>query len=181
MNIKELRLSQDLSQKDFSEKYKIPLGTLRRWEQGVTETPDYVLQLLVKDVTARPEQTQPIPQMDTAHLLRVVSVLNEMARLSRNGIYDVANASTTDFDIRLFYDSSKRNPDGSYAIVHKMSILSDHYTIVASSYYDRVICGYTGGVFIEEGYLPYVLFRLPEEPKTGIIIEDGRWFFETLE
>lgn len=46
MEIKELRKLTGLSQKQFSEKYGIPLPTIRHWEQGQRECPRYVLDLL---------------------------------------------------------------------------------------------------------------------------------------
>lgn len=46
MEIKELRKLTKLSQKQFSEKYGIPLPTIRHWEQGQRECPQYVIDLL---------------------------------------------------------------------------------------------------------------------------------------
>lgn len=42
-NIKDLRLTTNLTQKEFSEKFGISLSTLRKWEQGESRTPSYVL------------------------------------------------------------------------------------------------------------------------------------------
>lgn len=46
MTINEIRALANLSQAQFSEKYHIPLPTLRKWEQGKREPPDYVVELL---------------------------------------------------------------------------------------------------------------------------------------
>lgn len=46
MTPKEIRKLSGLSQPQFSEKYGIPLPTLRHWEQGQRECPKYVLDLL---------------------------------------------------------------------------------------------------------------------------------------
>ena len=46
MEIKEIRKLSELSQPQFSEKYNIPLPSLRHWEQGQRECPKYVLELL---------------------------------------------------------------------------------------------------------------------------------------
>lgn len=46
VEIKELRKLTKLSQKQFSEKYGIPLPTIRHWEQGQRECPQYVIDLL---------------------------------------------------------------------------------------------------------------------------------------
>lgn len=46
MEIKEIRALTGLSQSQFSERYEIPLPTLRHWERGDRECPKYVLDLL---------------------------------------------------------------------------------------------------------------------------------------
>lgn len=46
MTIKEIRALTNLSQPQFCEKYRIPLPTLRKWEQGKREPPDYVIEWL---------------------------------------------------------------------------------------------------------------------------------------
>lgn len=46
MRIKDIRNLTGLSQPKFSEKYNIPLPTLRHWERGDRECPQYVLDLL---------------------------------------------------------------------------------------------------------------------------------------
>lgn len=45
-SIKDLRLSTNLTQKEFSEKYGISLSTLRKWEQGESRTPLYIIHFL---------------------------------------------------------------------------------------------------------------------------------------
>lgn len=46
MEIKEIRKLTGLSQPQFSQKYNIPLPTLRHWERGDRECPQYVFELL---------------------------------------------------------------------------------------------------------------------------------------
>lgn len=46
MTIQEIRALTSLSQSQFCEKYHIPLPTLRKWEQGKREPPDYLVELL---------------------------------------------------------------------------------------------------------------------------------------
>ena len=48
---KEIRKLSELSQTQFSEKYSIPVQTLRHWEQGQRKCPEYVLLLLERAVT----------------------------------------------------------------------------------------------------------------------------------
>lgn len=46
MTIKEIRSLTRLTQKQFSEKYGIPLPTLRHWERGDRKCPQYTLDSL---------------------------------------------------------------------------------------------------------------------------------------
>lgn len=46
MNVKELREFTGLSQKAFSEKYKIPKRTIEDWEAERRTPPEYVINLL---------------------------------------------------------------------------------------------------------------------------------------
>lgn len=46
MTIQEIRALTNLSQPQFCEKYRIPLPTLRKWEQGKREPTDYLVELL---------------------------------------------------------------------------------------------------------------------------------------
>ena len=49
-HIRELRNKTGLTQKRFSEEYGIPLSTLRKWEQGESSPPEYVVALLARSV-----------------------------------------------------------------------------------------------------------------------------------
>ncbi len=44
--IREYREKLKLTQREFAEKFCIPVGTLRLWEQGRTVAPDYLIMLL---------------------------------------------------------------------------------------------------------------------------------------
>lgn len=46
MTVKEVRGKTGLSQSKFAEKYHIPAKTIRDWEQGRREPPDYLVELL---------------------------------------------------------------------------------------------------------------------------------------
>ncbi len=45
-SIRELRDATGLTQKAFAQHFRIPLSTLRKWEQGEASPPPYVLDLL---------------------------------------------------------------------------------------------------------------------------------------
>ena len=51
MDIKELRLLSGLSQRKFADKYSINFRTVQNWEQGVSETPPYVVEALFRLIT----------------------------------------------------------------------------------------------------------------------------------
>ena len=46
MNIKELRASIGMTQKEFSEYFDIPDKTIKNWEQGTRKTPGYLIKLI---------------------------------------------------------------------------------------------------------------------------------------
>ena len=56
MTIQEIRALTNLSQSQFCEKYHIPLPTLRKWEQGKREPPDYLVELLEFKVSIDTEE-----------------------------------------------------------------------------------------------------------------------------
>ena len=47
-SIKELRNSTGLTQREFAQKYQIPISTLRKWEQGEASPAKYVISLIAK-------------------------------------------------------------------------------------------------------------------------------------
>lgn len=46
LRVRAVRKITGLKQKDFAEKYHIPLTTFTQWEQGLRECPVYVIELL---------------------------------------------------------------------------------------------------------------------------------------
>jgi putative transcriptional regulator len=52
--IKTIRRALGMTQEEFAERYLIPLGTLRDWEQGRTE-PDQAAQAYLKVIAKEPE------------------------------------------------------------------------------------------------------------------------------
>ena len=59
-DIRELRESTGLTQKDFAAMYEIPLSTLRKWEQGEAAPPPYVLALIARTLPAAEASLQKI-------------------------------------------------------------------------------------------------------------------------
>lgn len=64
MKIKEIRQLTGLNQAEFSKKYKIPLQTLRQWEQGVSTCKEYVADLLEYKVR---DDIKKIKESDSNH------------------------------------------------------------------------------------------------------------------
>ncbi|MCD2181461.1 helix-turn-helix domain-containing protein [Rhizobium sp. GN54] len=54
--VKVIRRALGLTQEEFSARYRIPLGTLRDWEQGRTE-PDQPARAYLKVIAVDPEGT----------------------------------------------------------------------------------------------------------------------------
>ena len=48
IDIKELRDSTGMTQKEFASRYGIPISTLRKWEQGESSPAPYVAALLAR-------------------------------------------------------------------------------------------------------------------------------------
>ena len=60
VHIRELREKTGLTQKAFSELYGIPVSTLRKWEQGESSPPDYVIRLLARTLPHEDQSIQKI-------------------------------------------------------------------------------------------------------------------------
>ena len=59
VDIKELRVCEGLSQREFAEKYSIPVRTLQEWEQRRSQPPVYFEQLL-----RQCSENQPYPSIE---------------------------------------------------------------------------------------------------------------------
>ena len=62
--IRELRDMTGLSQKAFAKHFGIPVSTLRKWEQGESSPPSYVIRLLASAIPAQREGLEEIPYKD---------------------------------------------------------------------------------------------------------------------
>lgn len=86
MKVRELRVTTELSQRKFAEKFNIPYRTIENWEEGKTEPPDYVLRLLQKVVVANniinlmEEDTDETPQAHEEYLQAITSVVKVKRR-----------------------------------------------------------------------------------------------------
>ena len=62
--IKELRMTTGLSQQDFADRFNIPVCTLRQWEQGRRNAPDYVY-ALIKEILQEKQPDLPVTISNT--------------------------------------------------------------------------------------------------------------------
>lgn len=62
MTIKEIREKMHMSQKQFSEFCKIPVGTIQHWEQECRKPPDYVVQLILDKIVSDPEVAETVKE-----------------------------------------------------------------------------------------------------------------------
>jgi putative transcriptional regulator len=61
--VKTLRRALRLTQEEFASRYRIPLGTLRDWEQGRSE-PDQTARAYLKVIAVNPEMVQQALQVE---------------------------------------------------------------------------------------------------------------------
>lgn len=86
IKLRKLRVTTELSQKKFAERFNIPCRTIENWEEGITEPPDYVLELLRKVVVANniinlmEEDTDETPQVHEEYLQAITSVVKVKRR-----------------------------------------------------------------------------------------------------
>lgn len=59
--IKELRSKTGLTQESFSNLFGIPVSTLRKWEQGESSPPEYVIRLIAR---ALPHEDQVVKKLE---------------------------------------------------------------------------------------------------------------------
>ena len=50
MKINDLRNITQMTQRQFAEYFGIPVGTLRNWEQGIANPPEYVFQMIITSI-----------------------------------------------------------------------------------------------------------------------------------
>ncbi len=66
MIIKELRAKTGLSQQKFADLFDIPVSTLRKWEQGESSAPRYVVDLIARSLPSSDSSLEKIEGKDGA-------------------------------------------------------------------------------------------------------------------
>ena len=166
MEIKELRQTLGMSQRQFAAHYGIPLGTLRNWEQGISNPPNYVFTMIL--LSSRRDQ------MINVETIKFVQMLEKLAELSKNGIASFAKATSENWGTMAFYDTSKPDEDGNFPVVLDAWISDDHHDIV--SYYDSHSHEYTVRVNVDEGEEPSIDVKLLMSDEF-VCIYHGKWHF----
>ena len=169
MDIKELRNNLNLSQREFSKLLNIPLGTLRNWEQERTSPPDYVLNLIMESVKE--------DYMLNHDTIRFIAMLNKLARKSKVGIVSFDNATSENYDLMVFYDSTKADNHGLFPVVQDMCIDDypggGHHDIVNYYGFDR--SDFTVRVNADDEEEVFIEVTFPSQ-SYSIIIENGIWY-----
>ena len=173
MELKELRQILGMSQRQFASVTGIPLGTLRNWEQGLSEPPEYVYKMVINAIRR--------DMMINVETVKFVKMLEELAELMEGGIAEFAEATETNRHEKLFYDASTRDEKGRCRIVLDSCVVDDpecrHHDVV--SYYEDYINGkYTVRAVLEgeDADAPYLEVRVDQNEEL-IIVEPGHWYF----
>ena len=66
VRIKDMRRKMKLTQREFADLYGIPVSTLRKWEQGESSPPKYVVDLIARTVPALDDSLRRIKGRDGA-------------------------------------------------------------------------------------------------------------------
>lgn len=111
--------------------------------------------------------------------IKFIKIIEELTKLSKNGIKPFSEATYTNQDLYIFYDENNTNVDGSYKICLDMVLICDHHDVV--SYYESYIDAndpkdqFLYGVVIDEDDNKYVKIKISDYE--DIIIENGEWYF----
>ena len=171
MEIKELRLQTGMSQPKFADLFGIPLGTLRNWEQGIATPPSYVSEM-IKNRIWRTE-------MINVPTLKMVSILNDLAEKSKEGIIPFSKIKEINGN-PVLYDDVESDAIGFKVVLDKV-VEEEHADI--TSYYDnypgfeREFLIRVSEQGVDEGE-PFILVSFPDN-SSEIVIEDGKWYFSS--
>lgn len=163
MNIKSVRLASNMSQWEFSKHFGIPIGTLRNWEQGISNPPSYVFKMIAAQ-TKR-------DCMINLETLEFIKIAEELAEKSKNGIEPFANATAENFDSKLFFDANEKSDNGC-RVVCDTCLACDHHDII--SYYGNH--EYDVWAKQDEDGKWFILIVFNHDD-AQIVIEDGKWYF----
>ena len=164
MKIEAVRHIVGMSQREFSNYFGIPVGTLRNWEQGISSPPTYVFNMIFQSIRR--------DKMINLETIKFNALLNKLAELSENGIENFKDATEETWDEKLFYDETTEDANGDYLLVRDACVSEEDHDAI--SYYESESGEYTIKVKIDDK--PYITVKLTESEEE-ITIENGRWYF----
>lgn len=168
MKIENVRHAVGMSQREFSSYFGIPVGTLRNWEQGISNPPTYVFNMIFQSIRR--------DKMINLETIKFNALLNKLAELSKNGIENFKDATEETWGEKLFYDETTEDADGDYMLVRDACIIDDpecmHHDVI--SYYESENGEYNIKVMTDDN--PYIVVKLTESEEE-IVIENGKWYF----
>ena len=177
MKISEIRNLTQMSQRQFAEYFGIPVGTLRNWEQGISNPPEYVFQMIVTSIRR--------DKMINLETMKFMKMLDELAQFTKKGIAPFREATEETYHTQIFYDERRLEGERGYRVVADACIFDDpdcyHHDII--SYYDSDSLEYRIRVKFDEDIddddddqFVYVEVELAISEDI-IVIENGRWYF----
>ena len=170
MDIRELRETLHLSQKEFAEKLGIPIGSIRNWEQGKSEPADYLIEMMEHRIRR--------DSMVNVQTIKFMKMLDELAALSENGFVDweTLNHSKESGipDNKILYSSKHVTPSGYYKVICDVTWDAGEWDIVG--FYDNIEfdSNVEIGVNTEEPMSIDIKFINERE---YITIMNGEWYF----
>lgn len=171
MKIEEIRHAARMSQRTFASYFGIPLGTLRNWEQNISQPPPYVIDMIFQSIRR--------DKMINTETIKLIRIIEDLADLSNNGIEMFKRATVDNQYNKIFYDEKLPDANGHYRVVLDMCIDEIHHDVC--SYYDSCSFDYSIRVVVPEDKdeSPYIsiTFRTSNDE---IIIENGRWYYPCL-
>ena len=170
MDIRELRNIINMSQREFAEHFGIPVGTLRNWEQGIANPPEYVFKMILTAIGR--------DRMINVETIKFVKMLDELAACTENGIEPFANANEETYRTKIYYDENDIASEEGCRVVCDACIIDNpecyHHDII--SYWDSESREYKIRVIIDEDNVPFVSVKLMYSDEI-IVIENGVWYF----
>lgn len=171
MDMKELRMFVNMSQREFAGYFGIPLGTLRNWEQGIAKPPEYVFNMIM--VSMRRDK------MINVETIKFVKMLDELAKQTIHGVVEFAEANEENSNDKVFYDKRTVDDEGCYKVVLDKCVIDaperSHHDAI--SYYGDDTNEYCLHVRIDEDEgIPYIEVKLNLSDEE-IVIENGHWYF----
>ena len=107
--------------------------------------------------------------------IKFISMLEKLARLSKNGIDRFENATEENYYSMVFYDASKADSNGLYRIVLDAIYHSYDSSTDIISYYDSDTSDYSVRVNADDEEDVFIVVSFPDQ-SYQIVIEKGKWY-----